>query len=170
MGTQFAAALSDEALASALGHENEHVRALDPLRYFVLKLALAVNPFGKFLLAPHAARWKVAREAHCDREAVIHGATPLSLAEAIVRAARPGQESVALGTGDMNVVKFRVRLLLAFAERSPMRCCNEGRSAIHIALALVFLALLLPHRAGTEPLDVLHSSAEQALTYLLPEL
>lgn len=77
IGSAFASRLSDEMLASALGHEAEHVRALDPLRYLILQLALAVNPFGRFLLEPHAARWQAAREAHCDREAVIHGAAPL---------------------------------------------------------------------------------------------
>lgn len=41
-------------LASALGHETEHVRALDPLRYLILQLALAVNPFEfmNFMLDP----------------------------------------------------------------------------------------------------------------------
>lgn len=165
----FAAGLDDRTLASALGHENEHVRAFDPLRYFILELALAANPFGRFLLAPHAARWRAAREAHCDREAVIHGAAPLALADAIVRAARPTQrDAVALGTGETAVIKFRIALLLAFAERAPLRCCSEGRSAIPVALALFFIALILPHRAGTEALDVLHSSAEHALTYFLP--
>ncbi len=122
VATSFADKLSDEMLASALAHEAEHVRARDPLRYLVLQLALAVNPFGRFLLEPHAARWQAAREAHCDREAVIHGAAPLPLADAIVRAARPSsREAVALGARDTAVLKFRIGLLLAFAERAPSR-------------------------------------------------
>jgi Zn-dependent protease with chaperone function len=166
VGTAFAARVSDEMLASALGHEAEHVRALDPLRYLLLQLALAVNPFGRFLLDPHVARWQAAREAHCDREAVIHGAAPLPLAEAIVRAARPSaREAVALGARDTAVLKFRIGMLLAFAERAPTRCCHQGPSAFPVAFVLLFIALLLPHQTGTAALDVLHTGAEHALTY-----
>ena len=166
IGTTFAAGLSDEMLASALGHEAEHVRALDPLRYLLLQLALAVNPFGRFLLEPHVARWQAAREAHCDREAVIHGAAPLPLADAIVRAARPGvREAVALGARDTAVLKFRIGMLLAFAERTPARCCHQGPSAFPVAFVLLLIALLLPHQTGTAALDVLHTGAEHALTY-----
>lgn len=166
VGSAFAGRLSDEMLASALGHEAEHVRALDPLRYLILQLALAVNPFGRFLLEPHAARWQAAREAHCDREAVIHGAAPLPLADAIVRAARPGvREAVALGARDTAVLKFRIGMLLAFAERSPARCCHQGPSAFPVAFVLLLIALLLPHQTGTAALDVLHTGAEHALTY-----
>lgn len=166
VGSAFASRLSDEMLASALAHEAEHVRAFDPLRYLVLQLALAVNPFGRFLLEPHAARWQAAREAHCDREAVIHGAAPLPLADAIVRAARPGvREAVALGARDTAVLKFRIGMLLAFAERAPARCCHQGPSAFPVAFVLLLIALLLPHRTGTAALDVLHTGAEHALTY-----
>ncbi len=166
LGTAFAARLSDEMLASAFGHEAEHVRAFDPLRYLTLQLALAVNPFGRFLLEPHAARWQAAREAHCDREAVILGAAPLPLADAIVRAARPGaREVVALGAGDTAVLKLRIGMLLAFSERAPARCCHHGPSAFPVAFVLLLIALLLPHQSGTAALDVLHTSAEYALTY-----
>lgn len=166
VGIAFAARLSDEMLASALGHEAEHVRALDPLRYLILQLALAVNPFGQFLLEPHAVRWQAAREAHCDREAVILGAAPLPLADAIVRAARPGaREVVALGARDTAVLKFRIGMLLAFSERAPARCCHQGPSAFPVAFVLLLIALLLPHQTGTAALDVLHTGAEHALTY-----
>lgn len=167
LGTTFAARLTDEMLASALAHEAEHVRAFDPLRYLILQLALAANPLGRFLLEPHAARWQAAREAHCDREAVIHGASPLSLADAIVRAARPGaREAVALGARNTAVLKLRIGMLLAFAERTPTRCCRQWVSTFPMALALLFIALLLPHRTGTAALDALHAGTEQALTYL----
>lgn len=166
VGTAFAARLSDEMLASALGHEAEHVRALDPLRYLILQLALAVNPFGRFLLEPHAVRWQAAREAHCDREAVILGAAPLPLADAIVRAARPGaREVVALGARDTAVLKFRIGMLLAFSERAPARCCHQGLLAFPVAFVLLLIALLLPHQTGTAALDALHTGAEHALTY-----
>ncbi|MGC4087756.1 MAG: hypothetical protein QM756_07635 [Polyangiaceae bacterium] len=166
VGIAFASRLSDDMLASALGHEREHVRALDPLRYLLLRVALAVNPFGAMLLDRHVARWHAAREAHCDRQAVVEGAAPLSLADAIVRAARPHcREVVALGAPDTAVLKLRVGLLLAFAEKTPVRCCHEGLAAFPVGFVLLFIALLLPHQAGTGALDALHSGAEHALTY-----
>lgn len=167
VGTRFADHLSDDALAGALGHEVEHVRAFDPLRYFVLRLALAVNPLGRFLLEPHVARWQAAREAHCDREAVIHGAAPLPLAEAIVRAARSDVlGAIALGPHDAVVLRFRVEMLLAFAERIPARCCHRGPAAFRTAFALLIVTLLLPHQTSTAALDALHTGAENTITYL----
>jgi hypothetical protein len=166
LGRSYAEGLHDDALASALGHEAEHVRALDPLRYLVLSIALAANPFGRWLLEPHARRWFAVREAHCDREAVIRGAAPLSLAEAIVQAARPTRrEAVGLGARDTSMLKFRIGLLFAFAEKRPTDCCRRGPLAIPTAVALLLIALLLPHHAGTEALDAVHAGAEHAFTY-----
>lgn len=160
--------LSEEMLASALGHEAEHVRAFDPLRYLLLTLALALNPCGRLLLKRHVDLWYGTREAHCDREAVMRGAAPLPLAEAIVKAARPTRrQAVALGAHNAKVLQFRVAMLLAFAERRPFRCCHRGPSAFILAFALPLVALLLPHQTGTAALDVLHTSVEQALTFLL---
>lgn len=165
LGRHFGESLDDATLASALAHESEHVRSYDPLRYLLLEVALAVNPLGRLLLAPHAARWIAAREAHCDREAVQHGASALELADAIVMAARPRiQATPALVAGDVALVRLRVELLLAFAERAPGPCCANGRSAIPFAAALVLAALLLPHRASTRPLDALHAGAEHAIS------
>lgn len=167
IGESFAAKLTDAMLCSALGHEQEHVRSRDPLRYLLLHFALVVNPCGRFLLAPHAARLKVARETYCDREAVIRGASPLPLADAIVLAARPTRREVAaLGARDTAVLELRIKMLLAFAERAPQRLGAESRSALPVALMLLFTAVLLPHRTGTGALDALHSGAEQALTYV----
>ena len=166
VGAHFSQLLSDEMLESALAHELEHVRARDPLRYWVLQFALAINPLGRRFLEPHSARWLAAREAHCDREAVIHGAAPLSLANAIVRAARPGAHvAVALGARDTTALKFRVEMLLAFAERSPTPCCARVSSTFSVALVLLLLTLILPHQTTTGPLDALHTGAEHALTY-----
>lgn len=170
VGLAFASELTDDMLGSALGHENEHVQSLDPLRYLLLELALGVNPVGRFLLSPHVARWRAAREAHCDREAVVHGAAPIPLADAIVRAARPvavAWSSIPLGTDDTAMLKLRIRMLLAFAEKSPDRCCSEGRSAIPVTVVLLSVALVLPHQTGTQALDALHSGSEHALTYVL---
>lgn len=166
IGAAFAEALDDVALASALAHEAAHVRSFDPLRYLVLEVALAMNPIGRWLLAPHAARWLGAREAHCDREAVLGGASPLSLAEAIVLAARPHARcAVALGAHDAPMLKFRIDLLTAYAERAPARCCRREPSALVTAIALFAIAVLLPHGTGTGLLDALHSGTEHTLTY-----
>ncbi len=168
IGAAFATRLSDDMLESALGHEARHVRSLDPLRYLLLHLALAVNPLGRFLLEPHAARWMAAREAHCDREAVIHGAAPLPLADAIIRAARPNvRGAVALGAGDTAVLQLRVGLLLAFAERAPAHCCRANTSGFPMTLALLLITLLLPHETGIAALDLLHTGTEHAVTYFL---
>lgn len=168
VGAKFATQLTDGMLASALGHEQEHVRSRDPLRYLLLQLALSVSPLGRLVLGPHAAAWRAAREARCDREAVLGGAAPLPLADAIVRAARPmARESVALGATDTAVLRLRVDMLLAFAERAPERCRSESRSAIPLALALLVVTLCLPHRTGTQALDALHTSTERALSSLL---
>lgn len=164
LGRHFAESLDDATLASALAHESEHVRSYDPLRYVLLEVALAVNPLGRLLLAPDAVRWIAAREAHCDREAVQHGASALGLADAIVMAARPRiQATPALVTGDVALVRLRVELLLAFAERAPGPCCANGRSALPFAAALL-AALLLPHRASTRALDAVHAGAEHAIS------
>lgn len=166
LGLSYAEALHDEALAGALGHEAEHVRALDPLRYLLLSIALAVNPFGRWLLQPHARRWLAAREAHCDREAVIRGAAPLSLAEALVQAARPTRpEAVALGARDTTILKLRIGLLFAFAEKRPVPCCGRGLSAVSTAFLLLVIVSFLPHHTGTEALDAVHAGAEHAFTY-----
>jgi Zn-dependent protease with chaperone function len=165
VGSAFVTQLSDEMLAGALAHEAEHVWSRDPLRYLLLQLALAVNPVGRFLLEPHVARWHAAREAHCDREAVIGGSSPLSLADAIVLAARPVPMDVAaLGTPDTAVLKFRIGMLLAFAEQRPGHC-RRSPSPLPAGLALMLVALMLPHQAGTAPLDALHTGAEHAITY-----
>jgi hypothetical protein len=168
VGTAFANSLTDDMLVSALGHEREHVRALDPMRFFLLRAALVVNPLGRLLLAPHVARWYAAREAHCDREAVLHGAAPLSLAAAIVRAARPGPtEQVALGALGTDILRFRVDLLLAFAERRPSRCCHQGPSVFPASTVLLVIAVVLPHETGTVALDLLHAGTERLVSLLL---
>lgn len=169
VGVEFAAEASDDMLASALGHENAHVRALDPLRYLVLQVALGVNPIGRLLLGSHLKRWYAAHEAHCDRDAVLQGARPLPLADAIVRAARPRIGAVALGARDTSVLEFRVSMLLAFAERQPSSHGGRaGLPAFPTSVALLVIALLLPHQTGTGALDALHTGAEHALTYLWP--
>lgn len=169
VGTAFAASLSDEMLVSALAHEREHVRARDPVRYFLLQVALAVNPFGRALLQRHALSWQTAREAQCDREAVLRGAAPLALADAIIRAARPGPcEEVALGARDVFILKLRVGLLLAFAENPPAGSAKPPAAGFPFGVLLFLTALFLPHQTGTGALDALHMGTEHALTYFWP--
>jgi Zn-dependent protease with chaperone function len=165
IGKTFSENLTDEMLVGALAHEREHVRAYDPLRYLLLDVALAINPASAFMLKSHVARWHAAREAHCDREAVVSGAEPLSLADAIVRAARPQKLAVALGAKNTSVLRLRVGMLVAFSERKPTHCCREGRVVFPIAIGLLLIALMLPHRAGTAALDAIHTGAERALAH-----
>ncbi|HKP61139.1 MAG TPA: hypothetical protein VJV78_30620 [Polyangiales bacterium] len=166
VGESFAAELADDELASALGHEAEHVRVRDPLRYLLVELALALNPLGRRLLEPHAARWYAAREAQCDREAVSRGCAPLPLAQAILRAARPAPAVVPLGARDPKLLRFRIDMLLAFAERKPSMTRATQAPALSLGVALLALAVLLPHKTSTAALDVLHVSAERALTFV----
>jgi hypothetical protein len=169
IGKAFAGRLTDTMLIGALGHERMHVVSLDPLRYLVLNIALAVNPFGTRLLRSRVACWHVAREAQCDREAVLHGAEPLCLANAIVHAARPSESMMAaLGAPNSTALKLRIEMLIAFAERPPLACCHRQSSAFPMAIALLLLTLLLPHHTGTAALDALHTGAEHLLTYLWP--
>jgi hypothetical protein len=166
VGAAFARGMPDDVLASAIAHEREHVRSLDPLRYLVLELALALNPFGRIFLQTHVARWYGAREAHCDRTAVARGCAALPLAEAIVQAARPAARHIpGLGAQDAKLLELRVKLLFAFAERCPAPCCRHESSAVPVALVLLVLTLLLPHQTSTAALDVLHTGSEHALAH-----
>ena len=70
-----------------------------------------------------------------------------------------------LGASDTAVLKLRVGMLFAFAERAPARCCHQGVSAFPTAIVLLLIALLLPHQTGTAALDALHAGAEHTFTY-----
>lgn len=175
--------VGDDVLVAALAHELQHVRARDPLRYGVLQLALAVNPVGRRWLAAHATRWVAAREVHCDRGAVLEGAEPLALAEAIVRAARPSLQRVvpavstvavaplggtdgAGGASDTSAISRRVRLLVGFSERAPSACGCARRAAWPWAVVGLIAAMVMPHHTGTQALDALHIGAEHAVHWL----
>jgi beta-lactamase regulating signal transducer with metallopeptidase domain len=166
----FADALDDDALAGALHHELEHVRDRDPFRYFVVWWALALNPLGRRWLDKELSAWLLAREAHCDREAVLGGAAASALAQALVTAARPqpvaalARVQPALGATDASSLRLRVELLLAYADRAPHRCCRQP--VLRFALATLLLAVLLPHSVGTQALDVLHIASEQAVSLI----
>jgi len=169
VGARFAEGLAVSLLRSALAHEQEHIRSYDPLRYALLDLALAVNPLGMRLIGGHVARFKTARELECDREAVLHGAEPLSLAEAIVRAARPSPAGVvSLSTDETAILKLRVGLLLAFAERAPQRSVASKLAITPLGFLILLGAVLLPHETDSTGLDAIHATAEYTLAYFQP--
>jgi Zn-dependent protease with chaperone function len=165
--TSFVSALDDPALLGALRHEAEHVRDRDPLRYFVAWWALAANPIGRWGLRSELARWIVARETHCDREAVLAGASAPALAHALVAAARfphPAATDSSLAASDIGVLRLRVELLMAYAEHLPSHCCRAP--ALRSAVCVLLLAVVLPHGFGANALDVLHRSADVAASYV----
>jgi beta-lactamase regulating signal transducer with metallopeptidase domain len=152
--------LDDHALQGALLHEAEHVRGLDPLRYLVGSVMLSLNPFG-WLLTGELRRWRLAREARCDRGAVSRGASPLSLAEALLVAVRAGTATSparpALAHRAEGIfLRLRIQLLLGYASSRavvPSRILPVMMSAI----AVVLLTAWLPHAFAAWPLDGLHS-------------
>lgn len=165
--TGFVQGLDDESLVAVLHHELEHVIGRDPLRYFIAWWALAINPLGRGFLNGELARWVLAREIHCDREAVLAGASGPALAHSLVRASRPRAAAPvpALGASNLATLQLRVGLLLAYSERPPVGCCRGP--ALRIALALLLLVSALPHSAGTELLDILHATSERAGGFLI---
>lgn len=164
--TSFASALDDEALCAALHHELEHLRAGDPMRYFLARWALAVNPLGRMLLRDELARWVLARELHCDRAAVVCGASAPALAQALVSAARPPscEPQPALGSAHAETIRLRVGLLLAYADRHPHAAAQPP--SLRPAVAFLGLVLVLPHHTNTLPLDTIHRASERAAALL----
>lgn len=163
--TCFAATLDDEALTAALHHEVAHVRGFDPFRYALADWALSIQPFGRRLLGGELARWIVAREACCDRDAVLSGANPCALAHALVVAARDGMVArpVALGATATDVLRLRVELLLAYAEHMP---AQHRPPLLAPTMMLLGIAMATPHVAGTHALDVVHIVAERTVSTL----
>lgn len=161
--TDLLARVDDAALTAALLHEAVHAEGRDPLRHLLASASFALNPLA-FLLRPELRRWLLSREAACDRAAVAMGADPLSLAEAIVAAARPGGPSYAsrLGGDGPSAIEVRVRLLLDYSQHPPGAHAREWPLA---ALGLVALSAM-PHALGAGLLDVLHLGIDAALSTL----
>lgn len=162
VSVELIAQLDDRALIGALLHEAEHLRGFDPLRYLVAAICLGLNP-AAFLLRPEVARWRQARELVCDRFAVSAGADPLSLAEALVAAARPRPEpmlglAAQLGCGSVSWLQYRVNLLFSYAASPP---AQEERDLPMIFLVPIALTpIILPHVFDAWPLGELHHSLE----------
>jgi len=161
--------LDDRALQGALLHEAEHVRGLDPLRYLVASVSLSLNPLG-WLLAGEFQRWRWAREARCDRGAVSRGASPLSLAEALVIAARRGavtplgRPALAHRT-DGRFLRLRIMLLLGYA---TTRVTLKSRllPVLAGALTIVLITAWLPHALAAWPVDGLHAFVDATVAAL----
>ncbi len=169
MSCRFVHSLDDRALQGALLHEAEHVRGLDPLRYLLATVFLSLNPAG-WLLASEFQRWRWAREARCDRGAVSRGARPLSLAQALLVAARRGsvvsEPRPALAQrADGRFLRLRILLLLGYASR---RVTLESRilPVLLSAVAILLLTAWLPHAVAAWPLDGLHAFVDATVAGL----
>ncbi|MFN3200009.1 MAG: M56 family metallopeptidase [Bradymonadia bacterium] len=154
-----------EVLHAVLLHEHAHIAGLDTLRGFLARLCLAVNPTSA-LLSPDFERWRAAREAVCDSEAVHRGGEPLALAEGIVRAAKFRCEGllshgVALCGHNGAALKLRLELLMN-GPPAPVRTIG------HIVLAVgVFASLTTPHIDNLGLLEYFHFEVERLLHSLL---
>ena len=148
-------------LLSALLHERAHIAGRDTLRVFLGRLCLSANPWGA-LLRPDFERWRHAREAWCDGDAVEQGGEPLALAQSIVHAARfdcvDTRGAVAMLCGhDHQAVKLRVMLLMDRPRRT-------ARTAGHLVLlAVVLLSAAAPHVDGLQLLSTFHFEVERLL-------
>jgi beta-lactamase regulating signal transducer with metallopeptidase domain len=164
----FLESADDAMLRASLLHEQAHAANLDSLRCFVVRLCLAINPLRAWL-APEFARWRGAREADCDGQAVHRGGEALALAEGIVRAARfrcrDGLPTVSAGVSalcghDAAALKLRVALLMEGPE-APRRSWG------HLSLALAVLAATAaPHLPGVGILERFHSAIERSFSWI----
>ncbi len=161
----FARDADDAMLRAALLHERAHAAAYDTLRVFLIRLCLFINPAGGWLAADFG-RWRQAREAQCDGEAIHHGGDALALAEGIVRAARFRCDGVVscgiamLGGQDLPALRLRLALL----QHGPPR---SARTLGHAALVVaVVIALVVPHVQEVGALDHFHLQVERLLHWL----
>lgn len=162
----FLKSADDEIVLAALLHECAHIAGHDTLRVFVAQLCLRLNPLAQ-LLRPELDRWRNAREACCDGDAVAAGGQPLALAEGILRAARfdcfesPHSAIATLCGHDRHVLKLRLMLLMD----SPLR---SARSLGQLSLLLaVFCAITAPHFDGLQLLSAFHFEVERLLHTLV---
>lgn len=161
MDEDFVSRCDDETLIGALAHELEHLRGGDTVRYWLLALALKLNPAGAWMLKRDAAAWVFRREVQCDRAAVLAGAEPLAVATALLRAASPRDTAFAHIGGARSKIRLRVELLLAYAEKRPVSETRLGASVIALVALVAGVASIVPHVGGTNPLDVMHTTVER---------
>ncbi len=162
----YARSADDEMIRAALLHERAHITGFDTLRTFLVRLCLTINP-ARRLLSADFERWRQAREAQCDGEAVQHGGEPLALAEGIIRAARFNclglhpHGAVMLCGHNTSALKLRLALLLN-GSTSPVKTVGHA-----ILVAALILALTIPHLQGMGLLSYLHIEVE-SLLHTLP--
>lgn len=161
MDADFVNRCDDETLIGAMSHELEHLRGGDTFRYWVLALALKLNPVGAWLLKRDAAAWVFRREVQCDRAAVLAGAEPLAVATALLRAASPPDTALAHIGGARAKLRLRVELLLAYAEKRPASETGIKISVVALVALVAGAASIVPHVGGTNPLDVMHTTVER---------
>ncbi len=156
----FVRSADDSMLVAALLHEGAHINGFDNFRCFWVRFTFALNPLA-FLLWPEFLRWRQAREALCDNEAVQKGGEALALAQSIVHAAKfrcKGALSCGiscLSGGDASALRLRVALLMA-GEFYPIR----SRGHVVFALALAG-ALIAPHWGADAFFDSFHLEVER---------
>ena len=161
----FARTADDEVLVAAVLHEVAHVRGRDALRGFVARACMAVNPAAR-LLRPELERWRSAREAGCDEEAVSSGGRALALAAGIVQAAKfrcAELPAHCVGLCGHDAAALRLRLSLLLAEPSPPARTHGGR----VLAALIAGVVVAPHMAGPGLLERFHFAVERLLGPLL---
>lgn len=149
-----------QMLRAALLHEHAHITGFDTLRNFIVRLCLGANPAGRLLTADFE-RWRNAREAVCDGEAVHRGGEPLALAEGIVKAARFRCGGLVSGAALCGHNSAALKLRLALLLQGPPA---PVRSIGHLALALgVFAALTVPYIDSLGLLEHFHFEVERLL-------
>lgn len=147
--------LDDAALAAVLLHEVEHLRRRDPLRNLIGHLCLSLNPAG-VLLVPEWHRWRAERELRCDAAALAAQADPLSLAAAILMAARPRRTIVLAPLAGENhgLLKLRIQRLLEPVVELPESLLIGVVPPLFFAIELV-----LPHTLSSAPIQLVHNVA-----------
>ncbi len=159
--------LDDAALEAALLHEMAHAAVRDPARNVVLLVSQVLNPFA-WILSPEVAAWRFAREIACDGMAVRWGAQPVSVAQAIITAARaisnvPRDACAHMCGTQPDALSARVGLLLNDAAPSASDHAMRPRAVG----ATVFVAsAVVPHVLGVWILSF-HCLIEQSLHKLV---
>ncbi|MGM0558134.1 MAG: M56 family metallopeptidase [Myxococcota bacterium] len=158
--------LDEDALEAALLHEVAHISLRDPARGFVLLISQILNPFS-WLLSSEAAAWRFAREVVCDRHAVLFGARPVSVADAIVTTAKASssapRRACAHLCGARDTIAARVNLLLSSSDQS--RRFSHAGSVPALGSLMLLAGLVLPHILGARVISF-HCLLEETLSTL----
>lgn len=157
----FVRSADSSMLLSALLHERAHIAGRDTLRLFLGRLCLSANPWRR-LLQPEFERWRHAREACCDGDAIEDGGEALALAQSIVQAARfncieaAGAAAMLCGH-DHQAVTLRVMLLM---DRPRATARSFGQFILFAALVV---SAAMPHADATQLLSSFHFEVERLL-------